>query len=138
MTNYWQQSLPLFAADKNSPNLGRLNCEEQQVLCSAWAAGAPSVWYFKVPQAQLEERAETSLQITYLNATTITAEDMFKIYSEKKYERSEPYEGFMHPTDGVLAQYGLLIPVGYLIYGLSSIPSWVFMIGISFMSRTVM
>ncbi|RJE18665.1 hypothetical protein PHISCL_09001 [Aspergillus sclerotialis] len=125
-------------ADKNSPNLGRLNCEENQVLCSAWSAGAPSVWYFKVPQAQLEGRAETPLHITYMNSTTITAEGMFKIYSEKKYERSPPYQGFLHPTDGLLAQYGLGIPVGYLIYGLSAIPSWAFMVGISFMSRTIM
>ena len=63
---------------------------------------------------------------------------MFKIYNEKTYERQPAYDGILHPTDGWLAQNGLNIPVGYAIYGLSAIPSWAFMIGISFMSRTFM
>lgn len=47
------------------------------------------------------------------------------------------YEGFFHPFDGPLAQYGLTIPFGYLVWGFSQIPSWMFMIGISFFSRTI-
>lgn len=129
----------MFAADKKSPNLGYLDCEKNQVLCSAWSAGAPSAWYFKVPEAQVgEERPATSLHNMYLNSTTVTAEDFYKIHSEEKYNAVPAYEGALHPTDGILAKYGLLLPVGYVIYGLSAIPSWAFMVGISFMSRTLM
>jgi len=37
-----------------------------------------------------------------------------------------------------LAQNGLAIPVGYAIWGFSLIPSWAFMILVSFASRTMM
>ncbi|KAL4780747.1 hypothetical protein BJX76DRAFT_360586 [Aspergillus varians] len=135
----FNESVPLFAADPTSPNLGYLDCESNQVLCSAWSAGAPSVWYFKVPQAQVaEERPATPLHIVYLNSTTVTPETIYKIHSEKTYENKPAYEGAFHPTDGWLAQYGILVPLGYVIYGFGVVPSWLFMIVISMASRTVM
>ena len=117
-----------------------LDCEVENILCAAWSAGSPSVHYFKVPQAQPEgeERLPTPLYHVYMNHTTVTAQDFYKIHSEKKYEDSPPYEGFLHPTDGLLAQYNLNIPFGDFIYGVGAIPSWMFMIGISFFSRTIM
>ncbi|RHZ72176.1 hypothetical protein CDV55_104823 [Aspergillus turcosus] len=135
----FNESLHLFSADPTSPNLGYLNCESHQLLCSTWSAGAPSFWYFQVPQAQLGEgRAATPLHIVYLNTTTVTAQDIYKIHSEKTYEKEPAYEGALHPTDGWLARNNLLVPVGYLIHGFSAIPSWLFMIFISFASRTMM
>ncbi|PWY87683.1 PTH2-domain-containing protein [Aspergillus heteromorphus CBS 117.55] len=133
----FNESVLLFSADSTSPNLAKLECETNQVLCSAWAAGAPSVFYFQVPQAQLgEERPATTLHAVQLNSTTVTPETIYKVHSEKVYENEPAYEGPLHPTDGWLAQNGLLLPLGYVIYGFSSIPSWLFMIGISFFSRT--
>lgn len=73
-----------------------------------------------------------------MNATTVTPEELYQIHSKKTFQRSPPYEGAFHPTDGWMAKYQLSIPVGWVIYGLSAIPSWMFMIGISFLSRTVM
>ncbi|OJJ70918.1 hypothetical protein ASPBRDRAFT_43790 [Aspergillus brasiliensis CBS 101740] len=135
----FKESVLLFSADPTSPNLGKLDCEENKVLCSAWGAGAPSVWYLQVPQAQLgEERPNTPLHTVYLNSTTVTPETIYKVHSEKVYETTPAYEGALHPTDGWLAQNNLLLPLGYVIYGFSAIPSWLFMIGISFFSRTFM
>ncbi|KAL5343719.1 hypothetical protein BJX70DRAFT_120953 [Aspergillus crustosus] len=136
----FNESVLLFATDPTSPNLGYLDCESNQPLCSAWSAGAPSVWYFKVPQAQetAEERASTPLHIVYVNSTTVTPETFYKIHTEKTYEKRPAYEGAWHPTDGWLAQYGLLVPLGYVIYGFGIIPSWLFMIVISMGSRTIM
>ncbi|OOF98206.1 hypothetical protein ASPCADRAFT_205468 [Aspergillus carbonarius ITEM 5010] len=135
----FNESVLLFSADPTSPNLGKLDCESNQVLCSAWGAGTPSVWHFQVPQAQLgEERAPTALHTVYLNTTTVTPETIYKVHSEKVYETTPAYEGALHPTDGWLAQNGLLLPLGYVIYGFSAIPSWLFMILISFFSRTFM
>ncbi|EAU39550.1 predicted protein [Aspergillus terreus NIH2624] len=135
----FNESVRLFSADPTSPNLGYLNCEDNQVLCSAWSAGAPAVWYFQVPQAQPDEaRPATALHTVYINSTTVTPETIYKVHSEKTYEQKPAYEGAFHPTDGFLAQNGLLIPAGYVIYAFGAIPSWVFMIGISFFSRTMM
>ncbi|EAA63892.1 hypothetical protein AN1991.2 [Aspergillus nidulans FGSC A4] len=135
----FNQSVLLFAADPTSPNLGYLDCESNQLLCSAWSAGAPSVWYFKVPQAQVTgERPSTPLHIVYVNSTTVTPESIYRIHAEKTYENKPAYEGAFHPTDGWLAQCGLLVPLGYVIYGFGVVPSWLFMIVISMASRTMM
>ncbi|PYH73459.1 aminoacyl-tRNA hydrolase [Aspergillus vadensis CBS 113365] len=134
----FNESVLLFSADPTSPNLGKLDCEENKVLCSAWGAGAPSVWFLQVPQAQLgEERPNTPLHTVYLNSTTVTPETIYKVHSEKVWEKAPAYDGPLHPTDGWLAQNNLLLPLGYVIYGFSAIPSWLFMIGISFFSRAV-
>ncbi|KAE8147433.1 hypothetical protein BDV25DRAFT_160402 [Aspergillus avenaceus] len=134
----FNESVLMFSADPTSPNLGYLNCESNQVLCSAWSAAAPSAWYFQVPAQVGEERPATSLRTVYLNATTVTPEAIYQIHSEKLYEKRPAYDGALHPTDGWLAQNGLLVPVGYVIYGFSAIPSWLFMVFISFFSRTMM
>ncbi|KAL2862893.1 uncharacterized protein BJX67DRAFT_289079 [Aspergillus lucknowensis] len=134
----FNESLPLFAADPTSPNLGYLDCESNQLLCSTWSVVAPSVWYFKVPQAQPEERPSTPLYLVYVNSTTVTPETIYKIHSEKTYENRPAYDGAFHPTDGWLAKYGLFVPLGYVIYGFGIVPSWLFMILISMASRTMM
>ncbi|KAL2005690.1 hypothetical protein VTN00DRAFT_10183 [Thermoascus crustaceus] len=134
----FNESVLLFAADRTSPNLGYLDCEEEQILCSIWSAAPPSVWHFQVPQAQAEgPRPATPLHIVYVNSTTVTPETIHKIHSEKTYEEVPAYEGFLHPTDGWLAQYGLNVPLGYVIFAFSAIPSWLMMIAISVFSRTV-
>ncbi|KAJ5700937.1 hypothetical protein N7493_011983 [Penicillium malachiteum] len=137
-TDAFQESVSLFAADSTSPNLGLLDCEENRILCSIWSAGAPSVYYFEKPAAQLEGHAPTPLHIVYMNATTVTPEELYQIHSEKNYEKVEAYDGAMHPLDSWLAQNKLNVPIGYALYGISVVPSWMFMIGISFFSRTFM
>ncbi|KAE8133367.1 PTH2-domain-containing protein [Aspergillus pseudotamarii] len=133
----FNESVLLFSADPTSPNLGYLDCESNRVLCSAWAAGSPSVSYFKVPAQVGEERPATAQYNVYFNATTVTAESLYKIHSEKTYEKKGEYEGSFHATDSWLAERGLLVPAGYVIYAFSAIPSWLFMIFISFFSRTM-
>ncbi|KAK6832339.1 hypothetical protein P875_00010351 [Aspergillus parasiticus SU-1] len=134
----FNESVLLFSADPTSPNLGYLDCESNRVLCSAWAAGSPSVSYFKVPAQVGEERPATAQYNVYFNATTVTPESLYKIHSEKTYEKRGAYEGSFHATDSWLAERGLLIPAGYVIYAFSAIPSWLFMIFISFFSRSMM
>ncbi|KAJ5669453.1 hypothetical protein N7462_010523 [Penicillium macrosclerotiorum] len=135
-----QESVLLFSADPTAPNLGLLNCEEERVLCATWSAGAPSVFYYQVPQAPAlgEERLPTPLHIVYMNSTTVTPEELYQIHSKKTFEKVPAYEGILHPIDGLLAQYQLNVPLGYAIFAIGAIPSWMFMIGISFFSRTFM
>lgn len=73
-----------------------------------------------------------------LNATTVTSEDVYNIWADKGYEKFPRYEGAFHPMDSFLARTGTNVAFGYFIYGMNMIPSWMFMIGISFLSRTMM
>ncbi|GLI79524.1 hypothetical protein PoHVEF18_007861 [Penicillium ochrochloron] len=136
----FKESVLLFSADPTAPNLGQVNCEEERVLCATWSAGAPSVFYFQVPQAQPEGQARlpTPLHVVYMNTTTVTPEELYQIHSKKTFEKVPAYEGAFHPTDGLLAQYHLNVAFGYAIWAIGAIPSWTFMIAISFFSRTVM
>ncbi|CAI7571104.1 unnamed protein product [Penicillium palitans] len=136
----FKESVLLFSADPTSPQLGYLDCEANQVLCAAWSASAPSVQYYQIPKepAVGEERAPTPLRNIYLNATTVTPETIYEIHAKKTYENVPVYEGALHPVDGWVAKYQLNIPMGYVIWALGAVPSWLFMIGISFFSRTMM
>jgi hypothetical protein len=83
--------------------------------------------------------AESPLYITGLNRTMVTSEDIYKLHSKKAYVTGNHYDGYLHPWDGQLARYGdLNIPLGYFMYSFSLIPSWLFMIAISFVSRRIM
>ena len=134
-----QQSVSLLSVDPTSPNLGYLNCDKQPILCSIWSTGVPSVWHYQIPvPAADQSKPATTLHIIPLKTNDTSAQDIVKIHSEKAYEKVSPYEGVFHPIDGTLAQLGLLKPIGYVFYGFSAVPSWLFMIGISFLSRTIM
>ncbi|GIZ40637.1 hypothetical protein CB0940_00418 [Cercospora beticola] len=135
----FNESVALVAASPNPPNLALLNCETDGVLCHAWAVSPPTVLHLQLPQPLADQSTPAStVRSIRVNTTTVTAADIAAIHLQEKYLETEPYEGFFHPFDGPLAQYGLTIPFGYLVWGFSQIPSWMFMIGISFFSRTIM
>jgi len=89
------------------------------------------------PLADQSTPATTVRSISF-NRTTVTAPELAAIHLQEKYKETTPYEGIWHPFDGPLAKNGLAIPVGYAIWGFSKIPSWAFMIGVSFLSRNIM
>ncbi|PGH32695.1 PTH2 family peptidyl-tRNA hydrolase [[Emmonsia] crescens] len=135
----WEDALPLFSADETSPSLGKLNCEANGLLCSILSAGAPSIWHWQVPAREPgQPKPKTVIHTTGVNTTTVDAETIYKIHSEKVWEKTPAYDGAFHPVDSMLAQYGLNVPVGYVLYGVGMVPSWLVMVGISFISRTVM
>jgi len=130
--------VPLFAVDPTSPQLAILDCEKEAVLCAIWAAAPPSVWHFQFPQVQIgEERPTIPLHVVYLNHTTVTPETIYQIHSEKTYTKVAPYDGALHPFDGWLARFGLNVPLGYVMYAFGAVPSWLMMVIISFVSRTM-
>ena len=135
----WNESTALLSASSSPPNLAMLNCETDPVLCNAWAVGPPTVLHFLLPQPLADQSTPaTTCRSFGLNRTTITAPEIAGIHLQEKYKQKEPYEGFFHPFDGQLAKLGLAIPVGYAIWGFSLIPSWAFMILVSFASRSFM
>ncbi|CAD0084154.1 unnamed protein product [Aureobasidium vineae] len=133
----WSKAVSLLSAVPSAPQLGRLDCEKEPQLCNAWGAGAPSVIYMQLPQPLPDQTTPaTTVHFIALNRTTVSAQDIVEIATEKAFKQRTPYEGFFHPFDGVLAKTGLGIPFGWVVYGFSVMPSWALMIGISFFSRT--
>ncbi|OJD17399.1 hypothetical protein AJ78_02529 [Emergomyces pasteurianus Ep9510] len=135
----WEGSLPLFSADETSPSLAKLNCERNGLLCSILSAGAPSIWHWQVPAREPgQPKPKTPIHVVGMNATTIDAETIYKIHSEKTWANKPAYDSTFHPVDGTLAKFGLNVPLGYVLYGVGMVPSWLMMVGISFISRSVM
>lgn len=135
----WNKTAALLATDPTSPKLGYINCDASPVLCGVWYANPPSLWYIQLPiAADDQSRAATTVRVLPLNATSTSARELARVHSRKTYAAVEPYEGVFHPFDGLLARFGLALPIGYVLYGVSLVPSWVFMIGVSFLSRNIM
>ncbi|TVY43933.1 hypothetical protein LSUB1_G000886 [Lachnellula subtilissima] len=130
----FNETAALWSINPTAPQLGYLNCDDQPVLCNSWGAGPPSLWIMEVsaPPAPVDVRVKS------LNATTTTVQTFTDLHSTKEWKSKPLYEGYFHPFDGIFAQYGLAVPLGYLFWGFAVIPSWMFMIGISFISRTFM
>ncbi|KAL8710757.1 MAG: hypothetical protein Q9220_004775 [cf. Caloplaca sp. 1 TL-2023] len=135
----WNESAALLAADPTSPRLAYANCDKDPILCATWAAGPPTIWYIQLPvTAPDQSKPATTIRIVGLNTTTTTAKDITSIHTQKTYEKKPVYEGSLHPFDGWVAKYGLLVPFGYVMYGFANVPSWAFMIVISMGSRFIM
>ena len=134
----WNESAALFAVDPTAPHLGYLDCESERILCATWNAGPAAVWYIQLPvPAADQSRPVTTVHIVKLNTTTTTARDIIEIHTKKTYEKTPAHDGWFHPFDGPLAQYGVNVPLGYVFWAFSLLPSWTFMILISFISRTL-
>jgi hypothetical protein len=132
-------SVALLSATPNPPNLAYLNCDQDGVLCNAWGVSPPRVLHIQLPQPLADQSTPaTTFRILSFNRTTVSATEIAAVHLQETYKKTEPYEGFFHPFNGPLAEYGLNIPVGYAIWGFSKIPSWAFMIGVSFVSRNIM
>lgn len=135
----WNKTAALFAADPTAPHLGYINCDKSPVLCAIWHAHPPTVWYIQRPiPAKDQSRAPTTVRILRLNTTTTTTQEIARIYTDKTYEKVDVYEGAFQPFDGWMAQLGLAKPIAYVLVGVSMVPSWAFMIVISFVSRNLM
>lgn len=98
------------------------------------------IYHFLVPQQSSTEKP-TPLHIVPLNMTRTEVSDIVAIPSaggKSTYLNYEEYTGLLHPFDGILAKVGLLQPFGYFMWALGSMPGWVMMLGISFVSRQIM
>jgi len=135
----WNESVALLATSRNPPNLALLNCETDGVLCHAWYVSPPQLLHIQLPQPLVDQTAAaTTFRAIPVNRTTITAPQLAAVHLEEKYLETAPYEGFWHPFDGPLAKNGLNIPFGYVLWGFSQVPSWMFMLLVSFLSRNMM
>ncbi|ESZ92872.1 hypothetical protein SBOR_6735 [Sclerotinia borealis F-4128] len=130
----FNESAAIFSLDSTAPDLAILNCDEQPVLCNSWGAGPPHLWTMEVGVPG----SPVPIITLPLNTTTTNVNTFTNLHATKSYKKKAPYEGWFHPFDGPLAQYGAAVPAGYVLWFFSVVPSWMFMIGISFVSRTIM
>lgn len=131
----WNESVALISASRSPPNLAMLNCETDGVLCNTWMVDRPALIHMLLPQPAADQSTpSTTVRYIHVNRTSVTAPDIAAVHLKEKYKETEPYDGVFHPFDGPLARFGLNVPVGYLVWGLGKIPSWAFMVGISFLS----
>jgi hypothetical protein len=109
----------------------------------------PVIYHFLLPKrapsassasGQPSTDAPSRLHIVPLNLTSTEASDIVSIPSATKsrYLDYDEYTGLLHPIDGLMAKFGLLQPFGYFMWALGSMPGWVMMLGISFVSRQIM
>jgi len=124
----------LLSVKPNAPHFGYINCDSQPVLCNSWAAGPPNLWIIDVAAPP----APVDIRLVNLNTTTTTVKTFTDLHSTKKYKNRAPYVGYFHPFDGQLAQYHVAVPLGYALWVMAIIPSWAFMILVSFISRNIM
>ncbi|KAI9884508.1 MAG: 39S ribosomal protein L24, mitochondrial [Watsoniomyces obsoletus] len=132
----FNESSVIFAAAPSTPHQAILNCDEENVLCHAWAATPPALFHFLIPRSHdvpIEMRV-----MKHINASTITAPELVKMHLDKSWQKIEPYEGIFHPFDGFLAKWGLSTPVGYVLAAYSKLPSWAPLVVLSILTRTLM
>jgi len=130
----FNETAAVFAATKSAPHLAYVNCDYQPILCNSWAAGPPTMWIFEVGAPG----TPVDIRILNLNTTTTDAKMLIELHTKRSWLNKPKYDGYFHPFDGPIAKYGLAQPLAYVIWVFSVIPSWVFMIAISFLSRTMM
>lgn len=135
----WNASLPILAASPNAPKFALLDCEVENILCNSWSVGAPSLYHFQIPKPLADQSAPIpTVRYRPLNRTSTTTETLKVLIIDYEIEKVEPYEGIFHPFNGLMQQYQLAIPFGYVTWAFSKMPSWLPMIAISFLSRTFM
>lgn len=135
----WNKSATVFAVTPRSPNLAYINCDEQPVLCHTWFAGPIAIWYIELPIPSPDQsKPATTIHVVPLNGTTVTAEEIVAIYKDKTFEQRPVLDSMFHPFDGQLTQLGLNVPAAYILWAFGIVPSWTIMLGMSFLTRTLM
>ncbi|TDZ67300.1 hypothetical protein CTRI78_v002995 [Colletotrichum trifolii] len=130
----FNESAVKFAKLPESPHLGLLNCDDQPVLCNAWSAGTASIWSINM----LPAGSEVDIWRKRLNVTTTTSDDIVDLWKKGNKEDWVLTENIFHPFNSWVAKNGLSIPVGYFFWAFNLMPNWLFMLLISFGSRTLM
>lgn len=92
-----------------------------------------------LPQPLPDQSAgPTHITVHYFNLTTVSNADITRLHTRKEYLHAERYEGALHPFDGWVQRSGLVVPMAWALWGLSKVPSWAFLVGMSFVSRRFM
>lgn len=86
----------------------------------------------------LPQPASIDLYAKRLNLTTVTSDDFIQLQKDGHRTQSKLHDGIFHPFNGWFAQNGVSSIVGYVLWGFNLVPSWLFMVAVSMLSRTMM
>jgi hypothetical protein len=115
--------------------MGYLNCDDQPILCNAWSTGTSNLYVFEM----LPSPAPIDVYKKRLNLTTTTSDSLVKLQeSGTKADFVLLDDGWFHPFNGKAVEYGIAVPFGYIMWAFGLIPNWLFMLVVSFASRTMM
>ncbi|KAK0705385.1 hypothetical protein B0H67DRAFT_558005 [Lasiosphaeris hirsuta] len=127
-----------MATNPKSPHLGRVDCDDQPVLCNSWSASTGALWIFEM----LPSPAPIDVYWKPFNLTSVTGQDLQDLYAKTTKEGNKEdfrlITSYFHPFNGVLADYGAAVPIGYALWALNVLPSWAMMLIVSFLSRSMM
>lgn len=128
----FNETAAIWALDPTAPHLAYINCDSQPVLCNSWAAGPPGLWVFNVAPRPYA----SDLHIVSINTTSTTVQTFQDVRTTESWREIPKYEGYFHPFDGQIALLGASKPVGYFFWVFNVVPNWLFMMVISFVSRS--
>ncbi|TQN74604.1 hypothetical protein CSHISOI_00824 [Colletotrichum shisoi] len=130
----FNESASKFAKLPESPHLGLVNCDDQPVLCNGLSAGTASIWSI----GMLPAGSDIDIYRKRLNVTTTTSDDIVDLWKNKSKEDWILTENIFHPFNSFVGKNNLTLPVGYFFWAFNLIPNWLFMLLVSFGSRTIM
>ncbi|KAM5351839.1 hypothetical protein ACJ41O_004562 [Fusarium nematophilum] len=123
-----------FALLDDAPHMAYLNCDNQPILCNAWSAGAANLYVFEM----LPSPAPIDIYKKRLNMTSTTSDDLVALQASGSKDEFSLVDGWFHPFNGKVAELGVAVPFGYVMWAFGLIPNWLFMLLVSFGSRTMM
>ena len=86
----------------------------------------------------LPQPAAIDVYVKRLNLTSTTPQTLLDLQAQGSKDGFRLHDGYFHPFDGPLAKNNLAVPAGYLFWFFNAVPSWALMLGVSFLSRTMM
>jgi hypothetical protein len=125
-----------FALTPGSPKMAYLNCDDQPLLCSSWMIGAGHIWAVDL----LPNPEDVEVYKHRFNVTQATSEVMTSLRVDDKAadERWTPIDSVFDPWKGTVAKLGLGMPFAYILWFFNIFPNWLFMLVVSFVSRSMM
>ncbi|KAF7558776.1 hypothetical protein G7046_g5380 [Stylonectria norvegica] len=123
-----------FATDPDTPHMAYLNCDDQPILCNSWSTATANLYIFEM----LPPPAPVDIYRKRLNLTTTTSDDLVALQASGSKETFALLDSWFHPINGKAAELGVAVPFGYVMWAFGLVPNWLFMLIVSFGSRTLM
>lgn len=120
--------------DVDTPHMAMMNCDSDPVFCNSWGAGPGNLWIIDL----LPAPSHVDIHSKRLNLSSVTSESIVKYLDPAEREDFREMTAIFHPFNSKIAELGFSVPAGYLVYYMGLIPNWLFMFGLSAISRTWM
>lgn len=114
--------------------MGVLNCDDQPILCNSFSTGTGLLWAIDM----LPAPAHIDIYQKRLNLSSTTSDDLVALHAAKDRKGFALLDSWFHPFNGKATDLQLSVPFGYAVWAFNLVPNWLFMLLVSFGSRTMM